>query len=110
MSVWQVALWGNNVNDKRYIINATDLTAFYATIPDSSPPTPPGIRSTRCTPETGNTPRMLGVFSDLESTRHCGRLRSLSQSMPVSIGLPSCRPLWVMGSARISFGAVLRDL
>ncbi|MDB6014854.1 MAG: TonB-dependent receptor [Gammaproteobacteria bacterium] len=58
---WQVALWGNNVNDKRYIINATDLTAFYATIPEFLATDIAGNPINKMYAGNWNTPRMLGV-------------------------------------------------
>jgi len=58
---WQVALWGNNVNDKRYIINATDLTAFYATIPEFLATDTAGNPINKMYAGNWNTPRMLGV-------------------------------------------------
>jgi iron complex outermembrane receptor protein len=58
---WQVALWGNNINDERYIINAVDLTAFYATIPEFLATGAGGNALNKMYIGNWNTPRMLGV-------------------------------------------------
>jgi len=51
--VWAVSLWANNVNNKRYIINAVDLTAFYATVPEFLATERPETTSTKCMSATG---------------------------------------------------------
>jgi iron complex outermembrane recepter protein len=58
---WEVALWGNNVNNKRYIINATDLTAFYATVPEFFATDAAGNPLNKMYVGDWNTPRMYGL-------------------------------------------------
>ena len=58
---WAVSLWANNVNNKRYIINATDLTAFYATIPEFLAADTDGNKINKMYAGDWNAPRMFGV-------------------------------------------------
>jgi len=58
---WAVSLWANNVNNKRYIINATDLTAFYATIPEFIATDADGNKVNKMYVGDWNAPRMFGV-------------------------------------------------
>jgi len=58
---WEVALWGNNINNKRYIINATDLTVFYATIPEYLASDSAGNALNKMYVMNWNAPRMYGV-------------------------------------------------
>jgi iron complex outermembrane recepter protein len=58
---WHVSLWGNNVNDKRYIINAVDLTAFYATPREFFAPDAGGGALNKMYVGEWNAPRMLGI-------------------------------------------------
>ena len=58
---WKVAIWGNNVNDRRYIINAVDLTAFYATIPEFFATDAAGNNINKMYVGEWNPPRMFGV-------------------------------------------------
>jgi len=59
--VWAVSLWANNVNDKRYIINAVDLTAFYATVPEFLATDAAGNNVNKMYVGDWNTPRMFGI-------------------------------------------------
>lgn len=58
---WQVSLWANNVNNKRYIINATDLTAFYATPAEFLAVDAAGNSINKMYAGDWNAPRMFGV-------------------------------------------------
>jgi iron complex outermembrane receptor protein len=58
---WEVSLWGNNVNNKRYIINATDLTAFYATPGEFFAANAAGNPVNKMYVGDWNTPRMYGL-------------------------------------------------
>src|SRR5882757_7376050 len=58
---WEVSLWANNVNNKRYIINATDLTAFYATPPEFLAADAPGNSINKMYAGDWNPPRMFGI-------------------------------------------------
>jgi iron complex outermembrane receptor protein len=59
--IWQVSLWGNNVNNRRYIINATELTAFYASIPEFLAADAAGAPINRMYVGDWNPPRMFGI-------------------------------------------------
>jgi hypothetical protein len=54
-------LWGNNVNNRRYIINATELTAFYASIPEFLAADAAGAPINRMYVGDWNPPRMFGI-------------------------------------------------
>jgi len=58
---WEVSLWANNVNNKRYIINATDLTAFYATPPEFLAADAAGNSINKIYAGDWNPPRMFGI-------------------------------------------------
>ena len=58
---WEVSLWANNVNNKRYIINATDLTAFYATPPEFLAADAAGNSINKMYAGDWNPPRMFGI-------------------------------------------------
>jgi iron complex outermembrane recepter protein len=58
---WEVLLWGNNVTDHRYIVNATELTAFYANIPEFMATDAGGSAINRMYVGQWNTPRMFGI-------------------------------------------------
>jgi iron complex outermembrane recepter protein len=58
---YQVALWGNNVTNRRYIVNATDLTAFYATVPEFLATNAAGSALNKMYVGDWNTPRMFGI-------------------------------------------------
>jgi iron complex outermembrane receptor protein len=58
---WQVSLWANNLNNKRYIINATELTAFYATPAEFFAADANGNAVNRMYVGDWNTPRMYGI-------------------------------------------------
>jgi iron complex outermembrane recepter protein len=57
---WEVSLWGNNVTDDRYIVNATDLTAFYA-IPEFTATDASGAAINKLYVGNWNSPKMFGV-------------------------------------------------
>jgi hypothetical protein len=59
--IWQVSLWSNNLNNKRYIINATDLTAFYATPPEFLATNANGNAINKMYVGDWNAPRMYGI-------------------------------------------------
>jgi outer membrane receptor protein involved in Fe transport len=59
--VWAISLWANNVNDKRYIINAVDLTAFYATPTEFLATDAAGNNVNKMYVGDWNTPRMFGI-------------------------------------------------
>jgi len=56
-----VSLWANNVNNKRYIINAVDLTAFYATVPEFLATDATGNNVNKMYVGDWNAPRMFGI-------------------------------------------------
>jgi len=59
--VWAVSLWANNVNNKRYIINAVDLTAFYATPAEFLAADAAGNSVNKMYVGDWNAPRMFGI-------------------------------------------------
>jgi iron complex outermembrane receptor protein len=58
---WAVSLWANNVNNKRYIINAVDLTAFYATPAEFLATDAAGNNVNKMYVGDWNAPRMFGI-------------------------------------------------
>jgi iron complex outermembrane recepter protein len=59
---WEVSLWGNNVGNDRYIINAVELTAFYANPAEFLATDPTGTKPlNRMYVGDWNTPRMFGL-------------------------------------------------
>jgi iron complex outermembrane receptor protein len=59
---WEVSLWGNNVGNDRYIINATELTAFYANPAEFLATDATGSNPlNRMYVGDWNTPRMFGI-------------------------------------------------
>jgi iron complex outermembrane receptor protein len=58
---WEVSLWANNLNDKRYIFNAVDLTPFYVNIPEYSAKDPAGNSVNKMYVGEWNAPRMFGI-------------------------------------------------
>jgi hypothetical protein len=59
--VWAVSLWANNANNKRYLINAVDLTAFYATVPEFLATDAAGNNVNKMYVGDWNAPRMFGI-------------------------------------------------
>jgi iron complex outermembrane receptor protein len=58
---WEASLWANNINNKRYIINATELTAFYATPAEFQAADAAGNFINRMYAGNWNPPRMFGL-------------------------------------------------
>src|SRR5258708_2160575 len=58
---WVVSLWSTNINNKRYIVNATDLTAFYATVPEFFATDAAGNNTNKMYVGEWNAPRMFGI-------------------------------------------------
>ncbi len=60
-NAWSILLWANNVNDKRYIINAVDLTTLYASIPEFLAQDAAGNAINKMYVGDWNAPRMFGI-------------------------------------------------